>query len=354
MMPSTAALIEERRVLLPPVMPEYLEIPDGQRLCLTGEIFATRWQVDVVRAADAPGDPQDWLAGLAERCQAVLETIDAQMSPWRETSELVRFNRAADGTRIPLPEPMRTVLAHALEVARLSGGAFDPTLHDAVALWGFGPEMVDEGLPASDTLAALGRARRSWRDLAIENGCITAQPGLTLDLCAIAKGYAVDAVMEVVQAMPHAKAALVEIGGELKGWGLRPDAMPWWVEIEGAQQGAQDSAMAIPTIAALYGWAMATSGDYRRQFSHDGSDYSHAIDPHSLAPVRTAIASASVFDPDCWRADALATAMMVMGKDAALAFADAHAITCLLQVREEGGIGTYLSPALQAWCDDDD
>lgn len=334
-------------MLLPPVMPEDLEIPDGLCLRLSGEIFGTGWQVDVIRADHAQGNEAAWLEALRQRCCAILETIDAQMSPWRETSELVRFNRA-DGGSFALPEPMRTVVAHAIETAHLTGGAFDPALHDAVALWGFGPQQVDDGLPDPESLSNLRRTRKGWRDLGFDGERITPQPGVTLDLCAIAKGYAVDAVMAAVQAMPDAQAALVEIGGELKGWGIRPDGMPWWVAIEGP-----DGALPVPTVAALCGWAVATSGDYRRVFTHEGAQYSHAIDPQTLAPVRTGLASATVFDPECWRADALATAMMVMGRETALAFANVHAIPCLLQVREQGGIVEYISDTLQRWLDDD-
>jgi len=339
---------QERRALLPPIMPAELEVPDGRWLGLSGEIFATGWRVDVVRADHAQGDDSAWLATLQQRCCAILEAIDAQMSPWRATSDLVRFNRARDG-EFALPEPMRTVVTHAIETAQLTDGAFDPTLHDAVALWGFSAQQVTDGLPEAELLATLTKTRKTWRDLHFDGERITAQPGLTLDLCAIAKGHAVDAVMAAVQAMPDAEAALVEIGGELKGWCIRPDGMPWWVAIEGP-----DGALPVPTMAALCGWAVATSGDYRRAFTHDGAQYSHAIDPQTLAPVRTGIASATIFDPDCWRADALATAMMVMGRKDALAFANTHAVPCLLQVREPGGIVEYMSEALQAWLDDDD
>ncbi|MET0364956.1 MAG: FAD:protein FMN transferase, partial [Sphingobium sp.] len=191
-------------------------------------------------------------------------------------------------------------------------------------------------------------ARRDWRALGFDGTQIIAQGGLALDLCGIAKGYAVDAVMEVIRATPGASAALVEIGGELKGWGIRPDGMPWWVELERPR-----GATGEPIMVALCDWAVASSGDYLRTFTHDGTDYCHAIDPRTLAPVRTGVASATVFDRDCGRADALATALMVMGRDAALALADAEGIPCLLTVREGGGITEYLSAAMRDWLDDD-
>lgn len=341
----------ERRVFLPPVMPADLEIPDGAWLRLSGDIFGTGWQVDVVREAvvSQEGDDVLWLDRLRVRIAQCLEAIDAQMSPWRDSSDLMRFNRAEEGQVFALPEPMRSVVAHALEIADLTGGAFDPTLHDAVSLWGFSATAVTEGLPDPDSLAALSIGRRNWRDLCFDGVHVTARDGLTLDLCAIAKGFAVDAVMRVIRADSEARAALVEIGGELKGWGLRPDGMPWWVSIE-----QPEGFVADPIVAALCDWAVATSGDYLRTFSHNGAEYCHALDPRTLAPVQSGVASATVFDRECWRADALATALMVMGCEQALAFADAHQIPCLLSMREEGGVAGYMSSAMREWLDDND
>ena len=171
------------------------------------------------------------------------------------------------------------------------------------------------------------------------------QPGRTLDLCGIAKGYAVDVVMDIVRASLGMRAALVEIGGELKGWGLKPDGMPWWVSVEGSAE---------PTLAALCGWAVATSGDYVRSFRQYGIDYCHTVDPKTLAPIRNGVASVTVFDPECWRADALATALMVMGAPRAMAFARQHDIPCLLTQRTGRVIAEAVSPALRSWMQTDD
>lgn len=336
----------EPRLFIPPDSPTGMDVPDGAWLHIAGEVFGTGWRVDVVCAVPAR-DQRAWLAGLRRRCEAVMETIDAQMSPWRDASVLSRFNRAPAGTRIAVPEPMRTLLSNALTVAELTGGAFDPALHEAVSRWGFSARAVPDGLPDAQGMDHLARTRCGWRDLDVAGGTITAQAGLTLDLCAIAKGYAVDAVMAEVQGTAGALSALVEIGGELKGWGIRPDGMPWWVALD-----APVATSRPPTMAALHGWAVATSGDYRRTFTHGGIDYCHAIDPLTLSPVRTGVASATVFDRDCWRADALATAMMVMGRDAALHLADDHSLPCLLLCREAGGLFEYPSRAMAAWQDE--
>lgn len=337
---------QERRILVPPVMPDGLEVSDGVCLHLSGDAFGTSWRVDVVYSGNGAAG---WRDALKLQIEGVLETIDAQMSLWRLDADIVTFNQARDGTAFALAEPMRHVVEHALDMARLTDGAFDPTLCEAVERWGFGARAVPDGLPDDRELERLSSERLDWRNIEFDENTIIARSGLALDLCAIAKGYAVDLVMDAVQALPDAKAALVEIGGELKGWGLRPDGMPWWVQLETAGE-ANDA----ETLAALCGWAVATSGDYQRSFAHGGQDYCHAIDPKTLTPVQTGVASVTVFDPSCWRADALATAMMVMGREQALAFANAHDIPCLLRSRGPRGIAEDMSTKLGQWLDMND
>ncbi|MBW8733914.1 MAG: FAD:protein FMN transferase, partial [Asticcacaulis sp.] len=119
--------------------------------------------------------------------------------------------------------------------------------------------------------------------------------------------------------------------------------LPWWVEIEAVDIGAPR------TVVAISGRAIATSGDLRRAFEHDGLILSHTIDARTACPVRPEIASATVIDPQAWRADALATALIVMGEAEARAFAKKNAVACLLRVRDSGGIREVLSPVLESW-----
>jgi FAD:protein FMN transferase len=320
-----------------------INVPYGEWLCLSGEAFGTSWRVDVVSDCGSDGA---WLARL-ERCiHDVIETIDGQMSLWRADADIIRFNESNPGTRFMLREPMRQVVQHALAMAWLTDGMFDPTLHEAVARWGFGARAVGHELPDLAGIAALTNRPNDWRALELSGATLTSQRGLTLDLCGIAKGYAVDAVMAAVQEIPGAEAALVEIGGELKGWGLRPDGMPWWVQIEASA--ARDGAL---TMAALCGWAVATSGGYRRSFSHAGRNYCHTIDPRTMVPITHHHMTATVFDPLCWRADALATALTVMGMEAALDFAGTHAVPCLLTDRQDNRAIENISPELRQWLD---
>lgn len=331
------------RLLVPPTLSGEVIVPDGEWLCLSGEAYGTSWRVDVVNDG---GSDEAWLARLERRIYDVIEMIDGQMSLWRPDADIVRFNGSKPGTRFMLREPMREVIEHALAMAWLTDGMFDPTLHEAVARWGFGARAVGHELPDPAGLAALTGSRSDWQALKLDASTVTAQSGLALDLCAIAKGYAVDAVMAAVQETSGAEAALVEIGGELKGWGVRPDGMPWWIQLEAAA--ARDGAL---TMAALCGWAVATSGGYRRSFNHSGQNYCHTIDPRTLAPIVHHHMTATVFDPLCWRADALATALTVMGMEAAMDFARTHAVPCLFTSKENGRTIENISPELRQWLD---
>ncbi len=310
--------------------------PAARRLSFGGEAFATTWRVRL--CADPAGFKNS--DRLRASCQARLAQIDAEMSPYLAESHLTRINTAPAGKPAPLPAMLRAVIAGALDVARLTDGAFDPGVLDAVELWGFGARPVPEGLP--NAAAIDGLTRHGWRDLSLTSEGLVRPEGVRLDLCGIAKGYAVDALCDLVRAEPGLTAALIEIGGELKGFGVQPDGQPWWVGLENGE-----------ARIALCDWAVATSGDGRRAFRHDGRLYSHTIDAAHQAPTRSTIASATVFDRTCWRADALATALIVMGETRALAFAEAHAIPCLLRVRDGERIRTVLSPRLARWAEDE-
>jgi thiamine biosynthesis lipoprotein len=244
---------------------------------------------------------------------------------------------------VRLPESLRTVVGHALEIAEISAGAFDPALLSAVELWGFGARAVAEGLPEATDISTLRGQKHGWRDLVVQGEGMVKPAEVRLDLCAIAKGFAVDELMRLLQAEPGVRAALIEVGGELKGWGVQPDGLPWWVEVE-----APDAAKGPRTVAALCGWAVATSGERVRSFVHEGRVHSHTIDSVTQAPTRSDIVSATVFDPECWRADALATALMVMGEERAIEFATQHDIPCLLWVRDSG-LRAVRSPRLEGW-----
>ncbi len=294
----------------------------GQILYLAGDTMGTGWSVQfVARSAEQLG---------AIRCgiEAVLADLVDQLSHWQPHSALCRYNRAPAGSRHPLPPDFARVLDAALAIAEASDGALDPTIGPLVDLWGFGPPGPRHGVPSAEAIAAT-QARVGWRRLHRDAGGLLQAGGVQLDFSAIAKGHAVDRVaiwLERAGIVHH----LVEIGGELRGQGVKPDGMPWWVEIE-APPGVD---AALPTRIALDGLSIATSGDAIRRFEHGGRHYAHSLDPRTGAPLLDAPATVTVIHPLCREADGWATALTVLGPDVGLALADRLGLAARWQLAE--------------------
>lgn len=260
------------------------------------------------------------------------------MSQWEIASDITRFNTAPAGSRHRLPTDFARVLACALEIAAETGGAFDPTLGAVTELWGFGAGGWSGGVPAPAAAADAGAAC-GYRRLVLHDGLAVQPGGLRLDLSGIAKGYGVDKAAEALKAL-GATSFLLDVGGELRGEGLRPDGQPWWVRLEPPRPGFRhDIRVALP------GWSVATSGDYRRGFEAGGRRYSHTFDPATGAPAAGGVVSTTVLDPSCMRADALATALTVMQAQAGMAFADDKGVPALMVLDKAGRLDLHASTA---------
>lgn len=254
-------------------------------------------------------------AGVERGVQAALDRVVAQMSQWEPASNLSRFNRSARGEWQEVPEEFATVLDAALAVAAASEGAFDPCLGRLSELWGFGSAGPVGAVPKAESIHAARRA-----PAAIEfdrEACRVRRTGdAMLDLSGIAKGFGVDHAAEWLlgQGVRH---FLIEVGGELRGEGVRPDGQPWWVDVEAPPDAPHD-----PFRIALHDLSVATSGSYRRGFAVDGRHYSHSLDPVTGWPIVHGVQSVTVIHRSCMMADAWATALTVMGAERAMATAD--------------------------------
>ena len=273
----------------------------------------------------------------AHGVQAALDRVVAQMSQWEPHSDLSRFNRAAPDAWQALPHEFATVLGAALDVARASGGAFDPCLGRLTELWGFGAAGAVAAVPGAGPLDA---ARRDDRTINYDPDTRRARrsAGAMLDLSGIAKGFGVDHAAEWLLAA-GVRHFLIEVGGELRGEGLRPDGQPWWVDVE-----TPPEAIRQPYRGALHDLSIATSGSYRRGFAVDGQHFSHSLDPRTGWPIIHGVRSVTVVHRSCMLADAWATALTVMGADTAMRCADEHGLAACAIVDER----EYLS---QAWRD---
>jgi len=331
-----------RHVLIPPVLAIRPPPVDGKVHDFFGQTMGTVWSVRAVL------DAQLSAATLQRAIEHELDTVVAQMSHWLPTSNLEQFNRAAADSWHELPAAFFAVLKFALQVAADSDGAYDPAAGKLINLWGFGAQRrYDEAgftVPASERINALLNA--GWRQLLLDVERRRAyQPGgLLLNLSAVAKGYAVDCVSRrlIEHGIEH---HLVEVGGELRGAGVKPDGLPWWVALE---QPAIDTHAATPPtecVIALHDLSVATSGDYRRYYDNDGQRHSHTIDPRNGQPIRHGLASVTVIHRDCIAADALSTALNVMGMEHGMRFAQQRNIAARFIQRTSAGLVESMTPA---------
>ncbi len=287
--------------------------------------MGTRWSARIV-------DPPE---GSVAAIEVVLARIIDQMSNWEAGSAVSRFNRAPIGEWMALPPEMLTVLRAGLEVARVSNGAFDPAIGHLVDQWGFGPAPR----------AAVPSPPSPWTCIAVEDDRACRLANVALDFSGIAKGFAVDAVAAALRALGAANF-LVEIGGELRGEGVKPDIQPWWVDVE-APPG-----LAAPTLrVALSDLAVATSGDYRRYRMDGDRRLSHSVDPATGAPIAPGVASVTVLHDSAMLADAWATAITISGPDRGMTLATRHNLAARLILRAEEGAREHMTPALAAMLD---
>lgn len=311
---------------------------------LGGATMGTTWSV---KAACAPNADLHALHGVV---QSALDTVVAQMSTWHDDSNISHYNRSAAGSVHMLPVEFHTVLRCALEIAETSDGAYDPTLGALVDAWGFGaaqrPRQAPDVLTLDAACAGIG-----WRRLMLENhpSRLSQPGGVVLDLSAIAKGYGAD--LAAAQLRAHGVgSALVEVGGELCGYGRRPDGEPWRVLVEAAAEDGDAETVADAEdrahlhVVALEDLAIATSGDRWHAFNQGGERHSHTFDPRSGRPVRHAPAGVTVIADSAMRADAWATALTVMGAEVGHAFATKHNLAARFLLRSDDGLRERLTP----------
>ncbi len=270
---------------------------------LAGEALGTTWRVKWLGAAEPDA--------LRSAVESALAEVDASMSTWRDDSELSRI-RAADGP-VGVSVDTAHVVQAALELAAATGGAFDPTVQPLVELWGFHGER--RATPPTDDELAAARAQVGWERVTV--GWTDGSPwvdggGTALDLSAIAKGHAVDRVSAALSARGVAHH-MVEVGGEVRTAGAGPAGV-WRVGVDRPEVGLAPGAR-LEAVVELTNGAVATSGNYRNAYDLEGRRVAHTLDPRTGQPASSNAASATVIAPDCRTADALATALMVLGTD---------------------------------------
>lgn len=303
---------------------------------LSGQTMGTTFTVSIVGAHQI----------MPAEITGILSTLEAGMSTYRDDSELMQLNRAPLNTWLNVSPPLFEVLALSQAISALSEGAFDISIAPLVNLWGFGPQLRErDSLPDSDSIEALlADVGYEYLQLNPSQQAVMKTRNIQLDLSAIAKGYAADQIAALLDER-QLENYLVEIGGEIRSRGGNARGEPWRIAIE---QPGNDDREALRLIAVTTA-GIATSGDYRNYFMLDGVRYSHTLNPDNGYPVNHALTSVTVIADSAARADALATAFLVMGESAARTLADKTSIAAYFVEQTADGYRESYSRAFAAY-----
>jgi thiamine biosynthesis lipoprotein len=292
------ALVAAAMLLLLPNMPK-LQYYHHQ-----GHIFGTYYNIRYESSQD-----------LHEAIQQRLKDFDYSLSMFNKESVINRVNR---NEPVEVDSLFALMFAEAQQISQLSGGAFDITVAPLVHAWGFGKKANDPKVKAQeiniDSIKAfVGYHKIQLQDLHV----LKADERITLDASAIAKGYACDVVANLLREQ-GCENLLVDIGGEVVMQGLNDRGQAWRVGISKPKIDATGMENELQEVIESTQLCMATSGNYLQYYFVDGQRRSHTIDPRSGRPVEHSLLSATVVANSCMRADALATACMVLGANEAL------------------------------------
>ncbi|MDP2560021.1 FAD:protein FMN transferase [Psychrobium sp. 1_MG-2023] len=272
----------------------------------------------------------------------LLETVNAQMSTYRQDSELSKFNQSRSGEPFVVSPDTALVVSESIRLANITDGKLDVTVGPLVNLWGFGPDMRPEKLPSPQELAD-AQAKVGIEYLSVNgNALIKTNPELYVDLSTTAKGFGVDKIADYLDGENVANY-LVEIGGEVRAKGQPNPVRDWVIAIEKPVSNER----AIQQLISPRNNGLATSGDYRQYFEEDGQRFSHIIDPDTGMPINHKLVSVTVIHPSCMTADGLSTSVMLMGPEAGLAFAKAHNIAVFMIIKTDNGFEEVYTDAFK-------
>lgn len=281
----------------------------GELTIMGGGAFGSYWRLSLSTSLATSVAS----AEITRRFNQVIGQVDGLFSPYLATSAISGFNRQESIDWIAVPEALETLLRQSLTLAARSGGAFDPTIGPRVARYGFGP-IAGEAGKYSELQLSPGKVRK-------------ARAGLTIDLCGIAKGHALDLMRTDLAAMGISDY-LLDLGGEVAAGGLHPDGRPWQVGVEAP------GGNGFAHLLHLNGQTVATSGLGAQAYQRAGRTYGHIINPDSGTPTANRTASVSVIAANAALADGWATALMAVADEEAIALAEREGLATLFLLRE--------------------
>ncbi len=295
-----------------------------------GKVFGTYYNIRYEATAD-----------LQDSIRAAFQAFDNSLSMFNPHSILSVVNDNRDTTTNAAFEAM---WAEATRVHALSNGAFDITVAPLVKAFGFGRKSDQYSAISRQTIDSLREFVGFEKVTLVNHKVVKSDPRVQIDAGAVAKGQACDMIAEVL----HRNGCtnyLVDIGGEVVCHGLNAKGEPWHVGITKPNlnnEGAQDE---LQEILSLTDICMATSGNYRNYYYAGTERRSHTIDPRTGYPVQHSVLSATVVSSTCMRADALATACMVLGAEQALdMIRRAEDAACYLIVAQNDSLTVVSSP----------
>lgn len=299
----------------------------NEPVTFTGRTMGTVYHITIIT------ENSELLSVLPEKITDRLESINTSMSMFDKSSELSRFNASPKDTRFCVSDPFMKVFRTGQDLYRMADGAWDGTVGPLVNLWGFGPALKTENIPDAEAIEKVLAAVGFDKIKTVDGHClIKTVDGIQLDFGSIAKGFAVDEIVELLMSR-NIHNYLVEIGGEVRAGGTKNGKI-WNV---GINTPAPDAPVDQVILAIeLKDRAIATSGDYRNFRTDNGKNYSHEIDPITGWPIKNNVAGVSVIADNAMFADGLATALMVMGETKGLALVNSlDHVDCLYIVRDK-------------------
>lgn len=282
-----------------------------------------------------------YIEGLDQEIAKELVAFNQSLSTYIPTSEISTLNK--EGTFTFQSSYFFPVLNKSKEIYRATGGTFDPSIGPLVQAWGFGP---DKSIPELDsgTVDSL-KSIVGYDRVRFDENEVSLPDNFQLDFSAIAKGYAVDVVAELLE-KNGISDYLVEIGGEVRCRGKNEEEKPWSLGIEDPT--ASDGDQRLLAIVRLKDLSLATSGNYRNYYENEGNIFAHIIDPRTGYTANHNLLSASVFASDCMTADAFATAFMVLGLDYSKEIIKTQNLDAILIFRNENGrLESYVSDGIK-------
>jgi thiamine biosynthesis lipoprotein len=281
---------------------------------------------------------------LKDQIEKRMHEFDFSLSTYNPQSVISRVN--TNDTSVVLDPYFLKVFNKGKEVSEITDGAFDMTVAPLVNAWGFGfkNKLDPDQIPVDSLLQVVGYQKVQL----IDGKIVKKDPRIMLDASAIAKGYSVDVVADLLESL-QVKNYMVEIGGEIRVKGVSSKSRPWRVGIDKPIDDPTLAQREIQDILELSKGALATSGNYRNFYIKDGKKYAHTIDPKSGYPVQHSLLSSSVVAPDCMTADAYATAFMVLGveKSIKVVEADPNLEAYFIYTDEKGEYKTFATPKMQ-------